>query len=82
MKIIANVDFSAQLRRGDCYELPDADARLLVAAGLAHFPVAAAEPSAANASVPSDGQPASTRRAYQRRDRQATDSRDLQASDN
>lgn len=62
MKIIAKVDFSTQLRRGDAYELPESDAKMLVAAGLAEE--APAEPP--------QRQP--TRRStYQRRDITAED---------
>lgn len=35
MKIIANVTFSTQLQKGDSYELPESDAKMLIAAGLA-----------------------------------------------
>lgn len=35
MKIIAKVDFSEQLKTGDSYELPESDAKMLIAAGLA-----------------------------------------------
>ncbi len=57
MKIIAKVDFSTQLRRGDSYELPEADGKMLVAAGLAEE--ALAEPAA---------RPQTRRSTYQRRD--------------
>ena len=35
MKIIATVNFSAQLQKGDAYELPESDARMLIGMGLA-----------------------------------------------
>lgn len=68
MKIIANVDFSTQLMAGGSYELPDSDARLLIAAGLAS---AADEPAATGGS---------RGRSYTRRDRQSSQTRDLQAA--
>lgn len=58
MKIIAKVDFSAQLKKGDTYELPESDGKMLIAAGLA-------EP------VPPSQDP--PRRRYQRRDLTAED---------
>lgn len=71
MKIIATVDFSAQLKIGDSYELPDSDARLLIAAGLARPgdqpPVSTAPPPATTAMA----RPRS--RQYARRDLQPTD---------
>lgn len=57
MKIIAKVDFSTQLRRGDSYELPESDGKMLVAAGLAEE--APPEPSS---------KPQTRRSTYHRRD--------------
>lgn len=71
MKIIATVDFSAQLKAGDSYELPESDARMLIAAGLATSGQDA-EPVAAT--------PAPRSRTYSRRDRVASDTKDLQSA--
>lgn len=60
MRIIAKVYFSEQLKPGDAYELPEADARLLIVAGLAEAaPTDSAKPVARRA------------QAYGRRDLQA-----------
>ncbi|HEX8030288.1 MAG TPA: hypothetical protein VF491_17560 [Vicinamibacterales bacterium] len=58
MKIIAKVTFSEQLKAGDSYELPESDAKMLIAAGL--VVAADAEPVRATRS-----------RQYARRDMQA-----------
>jgi hypothetical protein len=59
MKIIAKVDFSTQLRKGDTYELPESDGKMLIAAGLAEPAPAAPDPP--------------RRSRYQRRDMTAED---------
>lgn len=65
MKIIAKVDFSTQLKKGDSYELPDSDAKILIAAGLAvpHVADAVADPSSRQ----------TRSRTYARRDLQAAE---------
>lgn len=68
MHIIANVDFSNQLKKGESHELPETDARMLIAAGLARAaeaPLAPAVPSASPEST------TPRRRQYVRRDLQA-----------
>ena len=73
LKIIAAVDFSAQLKTGDSYELPESDARMLIAAGLAH-PATTPAPSVPSVSDAPIVPPRT--RSYTTRSRQASETKD------